>query len=123
MNSKNNFFKILSVFIVFLSLIIFQQIRKYQLSKNNFNQKSDAALIYGIVICSIENNKVNSMEGNSFLIKELNKRNIPIEIINDEKVKYVAKKISSKISPSCFNNASLYDREFIKSNRDILQQF
>ena len=86
-------------------------------SKNNFNQKSDAALIYGIVICSIENNKVNSIEGNSFLIKELNKRNIPIDIIDDEKVKFVAKKISRKISPSCFNNASLYNREFSKKLR------
>ena len=109
MNSKNNFFKILSLIIVFLFLMIFQQIKKYQLSKNNFNQKSDAALIYGIVICSIENNKVNSIEGNSFLIEELNKRNIPIDIIDDEKVKFVAKKISSKISPSCFNNPSLYE--------------
>ena len=109
MNSKINFFKILSVFVVFLSLMIFQQIRKYQLSKNNFNQKSEAALIYGIVICSIENNKVNSIEGNSFLIKELNKRNIPIDIIDNEKVKFVAKKISSKISPSCFNNSLLYE--------------
>ena len=56
--------------------------------------KRKIALIYGIVICSIENNKVNSIEGNSFLIKELNKRNIPIDIIDNEKVKLVAKKIS-----------------------------